>query len=189
MAHEWKLGQLPDNVLLSQVVSGAHISSSGFANGRTIPVVFIEADSENRVKELIHIHKGIDNGNCNSQWSINVKRDRPFLHLSFTSPQQLNLVISFDVVKYGLLVDQILYSQCMYLAVGEPNCSLSENIDCEKILLEIPETGFASQWERLYPKMFCKHMKKKYGTTKKDALAHLEKMRSHFEYVKKMRMH
>lgn len=188
MANEWKFQHAPDDTVITQVVSGAHVTSSGVANGRAIPVVFVESDSENKVNELIHIHKGIDNGNCSSQWGMTLKRDKPFLHLSFTLPQKLNLMIYFDVVKYGLLVDQILYSQCMYLAVGEPDCSLSENIDCEKILLELPETVFASEWEILYPKMFCKHLRKKYGTSKKDALAHLEKMRNQFEYVKKMRL-
>lgn len=188
MASEWKFHHTPDDTIITQVVSGAHITSSGFANGRTIPVIFVESDSENKIKELIHIHKGIQNGNCNSQWGMPLKRDRPFLQLSFTSPQKLNLMIYFDVVKFGLLVDQILYSKCMYLAIGEPNCSLSENLDQEKILLEIPDTGFGSEWEVLYPKMFCKHMKKKYRTSKKDALSHFEKMRSQFEEVKKLRL-
>jgi len=60
----------------------------------------------------------------------------------FQRPSELIVVIDFDIVKQGILVDQILTSKGLYIQAGRDGDRFKTKPDAKKIIIEIPDTGF-----------------------------------------------
>lgn len=63
----WKLKSVKADDVIATVVNTAALSVAGVANGRTIPVIILQPDEENKIDAVINAHSGISEGNCVSQ--------------------------------------------------------------------------------------------------------------------------
>ena len=64
----WKPKSAKADDIIATVVNTAALSVVGVANGRTVPVVILQPDDENKIDAVITAHSGISEGNCESQW-------------------------------------------------------------------------------------------------------------------------
>ena len=189
MKNKWKIHRSPTTAITATVVETASLSSAGVANGRNIPVVILQSDSNQLIDKIIAAHSGIPNGICESQWGATLDKNKILLDLEFTTPQKIRIIIPFDVINHGLTINQIVYTQCMYLMTGTTRSKLSENLDKEKVLMEIPSKEFMRAWQYLYKKKYCKYLQKKHNISHKVAVEIFDKMQEELCIFQKMRMH
>lgn len=172
----------------TEVVASAAIANVGVANGRNIPVVIVESDSDKKIEKLITTHQAVSNGSCTSQWGITVGNEYVILVLTFSTPVEQKLFLFFDVIKYGIIVNQILYSKCMYLMTGNKDTKFSEHLNEPRILLEIPCDDFEGEWKKIYKKEFSKFLQKKHKLAKREADEIFDKIHDKMDTIKTLRM-
>lgn len=188
MSNQWKLQRGNSIDFTVSCVTSALISSTGVANGRNIPVVIVKTDPKNVIDDIISIHETIPCGHCDSQWGMTVDRKKVLLSLEFKDPIECKFLIAFDFLKYAAVVDQIIYSQCMYLMTGTPGMKLSENLDKDRILLEIPSESFSEEWERIYRKEYVKYLRQKYQISRKESIEIFDKLKKELNDIKTLRL-
>lgn len=172
----------------TEVVASAAIANVGVANGRNIPVVIVEDDVDAKISNLIATHEAVVNGSCSSQWGMTEGNEYAILILSFSTPVEEKVILFFDVIKYGILVNQILYSKCMYLMTGDKETKFSQNLTSPRILLEVPCDDFEKEWKKIYKKEYVKHLKKEYKLPKKVAEEVFDEIHDQMDIIKKLRM-
>ena len=144
-----------------RIVADAAIATRNLGEGRLIPLVILDTTERPDIEELIHIHEYITPGDVDSQWGkLKNMEGTVALILSFKRPSELTIIIDFDIVKQGILVDQILTSNGLYIQAGRDGDRFKTNPDAKKILTEIPNTGFRKIWDQLFHRNIMKDMRK-----------------------------
>lgn len=144
------------------IVGDAAIASAQIADGRLIPLVIIDTSERPELNELIRIHEHLPPGDVKIQWGIRAgTTGRVALILSFVRPIETVAILEFDIVKQGILVDQILVAQIFYLQSGLPGDRYVTNPMAPKIFVEVSDTGFRDNWDRLFHKHVAKEMRTK----------------------------
>ena len=133
-----------------RIVADAAIATTNFGEGRLIDI-----------EELICIHEHTAPGDVEIQWGkIKNSEGTVALILSFKRPSELTIVVDFDIVKQGIIVDQILTSKGLYIQAGRDGDRFKTNPYAKKIIIEIPDTGFHKIWDQLFHCNIMKHMRK-----------------------------
>ena len=140
-----------DRRLLVPIVADGAIAGP-VADGRLIPVLILDTHARPDVAEAIRLHRHFpQGGDATSQWgSSRDDDDRVMLDLQFEAPVEVRLVIPFSIETQGILVDSIVSTGAVYLQAGQPGDRLREKMFAPRVLVEIPETGFQPEWERLF---------------------------------------
>lgn len=98
------------------LVSSSLIAQKGFAEGKMLPVMFLDLKERQDVIELIDNHRYLDgkNGECIGSWITEGKKigkkigNEIKLLLDFKKPTPCKLIIIFDIQKQGFTVDMII---------------------------------------------------------------------------------
>jgi len=132
------------------IVNDAIVGSRGIGDGRMIPLVILNTSSRPDIEELARIHKNVSSGDCTCRWG-QIKKNSPtvLLFLEFIKPAEMNILLEFDIDGRGGLVDQILLSEALYIQPGRPDQRLMNTMDADRILIEIPDTGFKPFWNNI----------------------------------------
>ena len=120
-------------------------------------------------------------------WGITDDGKNAILILDFKNPIEQKVILLFDIIKFGILVNQILYAQCLWLMVGTENSKLSLCFDDKRIFIEVPIDAFETDWNEIFRKTYAKHLKKKHNLSMKAALEVFDKMIEEFEIIKTIR--
>ena len=171
----------------SLVLSSSAIAVSGVANGRNIPVVFVSPDENNKIKDIIDFHEKINEGNCITTWGLTSNKEH-VLYLDFQDPIKQKVVLFFDIIRFGIVVEQIMYSQCMFLALGDENSKLSLCMDQKKILIDIYCDDFKNIWVNVFREKYSKHLRKKYKFSKRQSLEYFDRILKEWNVLKKIRL-
>ena len=188
MKNDWSKATKINGYIPSLVVSCSALTSVGIANGRTIPVAFVENDENNRIASTIDLHKQIKHGSCSTQWGITEDKKYVLLFLSFSLPTETSIVLFFDILKYGHVITHVIRMQCLYLMVGNEGSKLSENLDSPRVLIEIKNDDFLQEWNKIFKKEYTKYLKEKYNLSKKAAAEVFEKMTQEISIIEKLRL-
>lgn len=152
-----------------RIINDAAVATVGVGEGRLIPLVIIDSIERPDVEELVRVHEHLPPGDVNVQWGhLERGSDHIALILRFTRPMELLLVLEFDIVKQGILVDQALSSRALYLQPGRDGDRLSNTLDAKKILIEVPDTGFQKAWDEILVKHLIKDFRRR-GLSKHQA--------------------
>lgn len=187
MKKKWKKIRTGYDVMAPVVGSGS-IASYDVANGRNIPVVIVEPDSKKIIDSIISVHRNISYGHCDSKWGLTDDHKNILLVLEFKDPISSKILISFDFIKYGMVVDQIIYAQCTYLMTGEAGTKLSDNLGRPMVLLEIPVEEFAEEWNRIYRKAIVNYIHKKYKSSWAEANEIFNKIQQTLKPIRTLRI-
>ena len=145
-----------------KIVSDAGISSRGTADGKLIPLVIIDTTDRPDIEELVRVHEKQSFGDVVCQWGqLEGEKGKISLYLYFKRPTELVMILQFDMVRQGILVDQAINSKAIYIQPGRDGDRFATTIDSHRILIEIPDTGFKDEWERLFLKHIALDMRKK----------------------------
>ena len=108
MRNKWKPKVTQTGDIIAKVSGSAAISVVGVANGRTIPVIIVLPDKENKIDAIINAHCGISAGDCESQWGCTFDHNVILLFLEFKNPVEARVIIPLDIIEYGAIIDQII---------------------------------------------------------------------------------
>ncbi len=133
------------------IVGDAAVASAPVADGRALPVLILDVSARPEVGELLRVHGHLPGGDVKSQWaSSRDDDDQVALILTFVRPMDVEVVLPFSIERQGLLVDTMMTAGGAYLQAGQAGDRLMTTMDAPRVLIELPETGFRPDWERLY---------------------------------------
>lgn len=146
----------------ARIINDAAVATVGVGDGRLIPLVIIDSAGRPDIEELVRVHEYLPPGDVKVQWGdLKGAPDGIALILRFTRPAEVLLVLEFDIVRQGVVVDQILSSRALYLQPGREGDRLSNTLDAKRILIEVPETGFSKTWDGIIFKYLAKDFRRR----------------------------
>src|ERR1035441_509417 len=138
---------------LSIVADGA-IATGATALGKLIPVLVIDTTIRADINDIIEAHTVLSSGDVAVQWGRLRGRGIPdwsevTLILHFIRPVETYIVLSFALPKQITIVDQIIRVKSLYIQVGAPGDRVSDGSDDSRVLVEVPDTGFETAWQKI----------------------------------------
>jgi hypothetical protein len=146
-----------------RIVADAALSTIGLHGGRMLPVLLLDTSARPDIADYIRVHESLGPGDVKVQWGqVEGHEGTVALFLNCIRPMELFIVLEFDIVRQGILVEQTLTGGGMYLtrAEGEDD-RLMKNIDRPKVIVEVGDTGFRKVWDKLFRKHLAKDFRNK----------------------------
>ena len=139
------------------IVGDGIVATAAQTYGRNIPILILDTSTRPDIETLVRAHGELGPGDAISGWSFKTRLGlglaAPMLVLKFTKPSQCLVMIEFDLEEQGILVDQVLWAQGVYLQPGRPGDRLASTIDNLRILVEVPaNAAFAKRFQSGYRK-------------------------------------
>jgi hypothetical protein len=155
MKYKWHNGviKLPnrENGRPVKIVGDGSIANVNFADGRLIPVLIIDTSTRPDIVDLVKAQEEQPPGDVKSIWG-RVSKSKRFISLilDFERPSHAVVILEFDIIKQGILVESILTVQALYLQPGQPGDKVSSTRSTSSIIAEIPDAGFREVWNKLF---------------------------------------
>jgi len=152
------------------IVGDAAIIAKKLADGRLLPVLILDTRSRPEVAELIRVHEYLPPGDVRSQWAVSRDSDDlVMLHLSFTHPVEVEVLLVFSIERQAILVEALLRGGGVWLQAGLPGDRLATTPDAHRLLVEVPEMNFRQPWEEALNERMTRVMARRLGVSKKKA--------------------
>ena len=142
------------------------MATAVIGEGRFIPLLILDTSSRPDIEAMVRAHQELfEPGDATSVWSFKERlfgHTAPLLLLRITKPSECVILIEFDMTKrQALLVDQILWSQGVYLQPGRPGDRLATTLDNPKILVEVPaREAHKKRFQKIYEKAIFRKFRK-----------------------------
>jgi hypothetical protein len=152
------------------IVSDAAIATRGYADGQLIPLVILDTTTRPDIDTMILAHRDLGPGDSRAIWGrpSQFALDTVRLALTVTNPSQCTILIDFDIVRQGGIVDQIVHTEGLYIQGGRPGDRLRTTMDNPKISVEVPSKHFRTEWDKLLSKAQFKEYRRM-GLSRSDA--------------------
>jgi hypothetical protein len=101
-----------------RIVADAAVSTRGRQGGRLLPLLLLDTSDRPDISELIRLHQSSGPGDVKTQWGKvegGGHEGTVALFLIFIRPVELFVVLEFEIVRHGILVEQTLNSRGLYL--------------------------------------------------------------------------
>jgi len=157
------------NIKRLPVVGDAGVGIEGFADGKIVPVVIIDAVNAPEVQELIKMHQHVEDGDAIFAWGY-PRGDNLEMHLlmRFLRPMEVEFGIKFDLRKDVLLVDAITTAGVLHIQCGQPGDRFIHNLDAPQIHADVSSIQDKPRWATIRDKIIVKRFRK-FGLSKKAA--------------------
>ena len=117
------------------IVADAAMATVVIGDGRLIPLLILDTTERDDIDNLVRMQADVPPGDVSCQWGdIDYDDGKINLVLTFTRPAEVVVVLEFDVVRQGGLVDQILSAKSVYLQPGRPGDRLATTLDNPRII-------------------------------------------------------
>jgi hypothetical protein len=178
----------PRQVEPVKIIHDALIASRPVGDGRSIPLIIVDAETRADLTLVVEAHALMQGGDVRSQWGKRSRSDDIVtLFLWFERPIECTVLVDFDVVTQGILVDQILFAKALYLQPGKRGDRLINNVDAPRILIEIPDLGFSKEWEKILRKGLATHFRKE-GFRRSQAVDAAERVIAEWRRLSRFRL-
>jgi hypothetical protein len=74
------------------------------------------------------------------------------MYIAFHRPVTLTMILEFRLDKWSLLIDHILSVSAFYIQCGDDTTKISDNMNANRVIVEVPELGFKPHWDRIFRK-------------------------------------
>lgn len=132
------------------LVGDGALSIPNVADGRIIPVLILDTREREDVDEYVRIHQAGPSGDVSTQWGRKRFGSKRYLIVRSLRPVEVSMLIELDAERNAQLINFILKAEAFYLQPGRPGERLSDDVGKPKLLIGVPDTGFADQWRREY---------------------------------------
>ena len=151
------------------ILKGSVVIDPTMGDGRPIPSLIIDTRFRPDIKDYIIAQENQPPSDVTVQWGVGfMDNNEVSLLLKSQRPTKIEFGIRFQIDKHDSLIDGILKSNGIYLQFFEIHDKVSHFVRTGKIKIEVGDTGFESQWEKLLFKYSKKRFKNK-GLNKKQA--------------------
>lgn len=165
MAFNRRMVTVSENVV--NIVNDALVLQHGFCDGKPIPAIVIDTSNNNKIENMLKLHMNVNEGEMKFSWGMTTDKKNIILLVESISPIELTFSILFEIEKNYAVIDEILRSQMLIIQGGKPEDRFSCNLNSNKIVVEVPLTGFEEKWYDLRKKYQRKRLKKM-GVKNKD---------------------
>lgn len=143
-----------------KIVGDAGILVQGLLGGRMIPCIILDTRDRPEIDEYIRVQQYVEPGDVKSNW-ISTPNDEGTvtLFLTFLRPTEMIALIDFEIMRHGILVEQILSTEVFYLQCGKPGDRVKHNVSAPKIFVEVTATGFRPRWDEIFSKVVVKRFR------------------------------
>lgn len=143
------------------IVGDGAIAAHGVGDGRFIPLIIFDATNRPDLAEVIEAQAHLSSGDVVVQWGSLAKRhDHIILLLRFQRPTERVAIIEFEIATHGILVESILQSKGLYIQAGKVGDRLKHDVNRPKMLIEVPDTGIRTLWDKLHFDAVVKRMRR-----------------------------
>lgn len=133
-----------------------------YADGRLIPSIVISSEEDDYIKEIIKLHSNISFGDVVVQWGGTLSSlfgtDKWILNIKFCKPIDYNFNIAFSLKNHYSIIDAIFQSRGLRISYGQQGEKVSQINNL--IIIEVPDTGIDSKWEKTLVKIIKGKMRK-----------------------------
>lgn len=140
-----------------EVVNISLISSVGVADGKMLPVIFLECRNRPDIDELLRNHSQLGSGNGRIESCFGRKsrlnNDSILLFLRFKEPYECTIIVDFSLENHAAGVDLLVKNQGCYIQSNSKGNMLSQTMTEPRILIEIPCDQISDEWEEIYYKV------------------------------------
>lgn len=148
------------------IVSDPIMATKGIGQGSFIPVLILDTSERQDIETMVEAHRYLGSGDVRCNWTIHKRPfglDSPRLILQITKPSKCVVIIEFDLAKsQGVLVDQILWAQGVYLQPGRPGDRIATAYNNLRILVEAPTNiAFQARFRLLHEKAIVRRLRKR----------------------------
>lgn len=170
------------------IISDAAIATPKIGDGKLIPVLLLDTKDRQNLEKMVIAHKFLPPGDVKVWWGRAPKStdDKVTLFLEFYRPAELTILIDFDILRQGVLIDLMLASKSFYLQPSRQGERFSTTLDNPRIIVEIPDTGFADIWNKMRRKAVIKDLKRK-GLTRREAKVAADRLIEEWRKFSKLR--
>jgi hypothetical protein len=139
----------PHEAIPVTIVADAAMATVGVGDGRLVPVLIVATSGRPDIEDFFRAHQYIPTGDHTAQWAhLDGHEGKISLVLKFVRPSELTIILEFDIVRQGGLVDQIIRARALYLQAGQPGDRLSTTLDQHRVIVEIGDLEFRN-WNEL----------------------------------------
>lgn len=165
MVFRKKMISVNENVV--NIVNDALVLQHDFCDGKPIPAIVIDTSDQAKIENMLKLHMNVDEGEMKFSWGITTDKKNIMLLVESISPIELTFSILFEIEKHYAIIDEILRSQMLIIQGGKLGDRFSYNLHANKIVVEVPLTGFEEKWYDIRTKYQRKRLRKM-GVKKKD---------------------
>lgn len=150
------------NVPIYTIQEEGLVANRDYAEGRFLPTIVINSNTDNYLKEIVELHQTIPSGDIEIQWAGLIESgfniNKWVLNIKFNSPTKYEMNIVFSIKDHYSIIDAIIQSKGLLISYGSKGDKVS--MVKKRISLEVPITGIVNKWENLLKKIIRKMYKK-----------------------------
>ena len=151
----------PESAKPVPIVGDALVATGTIAEGRVIPTVVIDTSERSDIEDLVRAQVQQPPGDVQSRWGqLSRSEHHLALVLQFERPSNCLLILEFDVVEQGILIECILAAQALYIQPGREGDRVPPILDTNRIIVEVPELGFREDWRKIWRKELVRYYRK-----------------------------
>lgn len=159
---------LPQDLIVPILHDGA--IAGPVAEGRLVPVLILDTTKRSDIPELIRVHAHLQPGDATSEWAVSQDdSDQVILHLLFTRPMDVEMLLVFSIERQAILVETMLNASAVYLQAGSPEDSLTTFTEAPRVIVELPDMGFRTHWDERLLERMTTVMSQRLGTSRRKA--------------------
>lgn len=141
------------------------ISSKGIADGKMLPVIFLDTTNRKDIENLLKNQEELGSKTGSIETAI-AKKTRfnnkvLLLMLMFKEPIECNVIVEFEIEKYGFGLDLIIKNQGCYIQSSIKGDRLSTTMGEPRVLVEVHSQEIRKEWRKIYFESIVKKFKKK----------------------------
>ena len=147
------------------------IGTLGISDGRMAPLIIVDTQNRPDIDALVEAHKHFRSGDSKSMigFPSRWRHKTLCLAIDFIGPQGCGIYLEFDIVSQGVIVDQIVHTEMLYIQPGKPGDRLADHFDAPRILIELPFRDFLGIWSVGWRDALVRNFRKS-GMSRREAL-------------------
>src|SRR5713226_5528070 len=112
----------PREAELVPVVSDALLGTVAVSDGRMVPVLILDTTNRPDIDDLVRAHRIFESGDATSMLGFpsRWRHKTVCLGINFVRPQTCGIYLEFDIVSQGVIVDQVVQNELLYIQPGRP---------------------------------------------------------------------
>lgn len=153
----------PEQAKPVPIVSDGLVATRALGGGTMLPLVILDTSSRPDLEGVMLAHKHLGEGDVRSNWPIPrswFRRRSMCLVMEFVRPSQCVAILEFDFERQGVLIDQILHAEGLWIQLGRPGDRPATLLDKPKLLVRVPlNREFHRAWGPMFEKAMIRRFR------------------------------
>ena len=131
----------PEQAKPVPIVSDGLVATGALGEGTMLPLVILDTSSRPDIEGVMLAHKHLGEGDVRSYWPIPrswFRKRSMCLVVEFVRPSRCVAILEFDLEQQGVLIDQVLHAEGLWIQLGRPGDRPGTLLDKPKLLVRVP---------------------------------------------------